>query len=99
MQEDRQDQPAKLLFAMDYGTKTLSVAYRIAKASDKPTQFDIYDIHFDSVQYFAPQVVAWTKSGDFIWGRVSIPRGSSRGAAYFPLACRYCVEEVGHRSG
>jgi len=72
MQEDRQDEPAKLLFAMDYGTKTLSAAYRIARASDTPTRFDVYDVHFDSVQHVAPQVAAWTKEGEFIWGRVSI---------------------------
>lgn len=99
MQEDREDEPAKLLFAMDYGTKTLSLAYRIAKDSDTPTQFDIYDVHFDPVEVFAPQVAAWTKDGAFIWGRVSVLKSSSRDFANLSIVCRYGVEEAHHRAG
>lgn len=66
----------KLLFSMDYGTKTVSFAFRIAKVGDLPTPNNVYDVHFSERDYFAPQAVAWAKDGKFFWGYVSHSRPS-----------------------
>ena len=71
IKQDAEIEAQKLLLSMDYGTKTLSVAYRLVKPDEFPSPANIHDIHFSERDYFAPQAAAWTKDGSFIWGYVS----------------------------
>lgn len=66
IKQDNEDR--KLLFSMDYGTKTLSLAYRIATPGDDPLPGKLYDVHFSEREYFAPQLAAWSDDGTFYWG-------------------------------
>ena len=59
---------AKLLFSIDYGTKTLSVAYRVAKPGEDPSPSNVRDVHFSQRDYFAPQQAAFDENGKFYWG-------------------------------
>lgn len=62
----------RLLLSMDYGTKTLSIAYRIAKADNALELNDIVDLYFPQPDTpdFAPQKAAWASDGTFYWGYV-----------------------------
>ena len=64
------EEPRKLGFSMDYGTKTLSLAYRIAKVDEEPSPNNVFDVHFSEKEYFAPQIAAWSADKDktFYWG-------------------------------
>ena len=60
----------KLLMSMDYGTKTLSIAYRIARPGEEPSLTNIHDMRFSEDADHAPQLVAWSKKEEFYWGEV-----------------------------
>lgn len=61
-------EPIKLLLSMDYGTKTLSVAYRFVKPGEDATLANVPNVHFSEKEYYAPQKVAWAEDGTFYWG-------------------------------
>lgn len=67
---------SRLQLSMDYGTKNLSVAYRIVE--DGVEQYQRPDeIEFDSGKNYAPQQIAWISDDLFYWGWVS-PRSTLR---------------------
>lgn len=61
-------EPALLYIALDYGTKTMSLAYRVI-ANGRAGR--IVPIEFSVGERQAPQLVAWTRDGEFLWGFVS----------------------------
>lgn len=71
LEQDVDVEVQKILFSMDYGTKTLSLAYRLAKPGESPSATNVFDIHFSEREYFAPQAAAWAEDGTFYWGYVS----------------------------
>lgn len=66
--QDGEAGQTKLLLSFDYGTKTLSLAFRIAKPEEAPAPSNVMDVHFSKREYWAPQKAAFDKSGEFYWG-------------------------------
>lgn len=58
----------KLFLSIDYGTKTLSVAYRVLEAGEVPSQLNVESLHFFRKEYSAPQKAGWAPDGTFYWG-------------------------------
>ena len=61
-------QSKHLFIAIDYGTKTLAVASRIAKPGETAELAQVCDITFHGKEDYAPQKVAWDDDGKFLWG-------------------------------
>ena len=76
-ESDDKDKPRVLLFSMDYGTSTLSLAYRIAVAGDRPNTANVRLLSFSDQDSFAPQQIAFAQDGTFYWGYVSLDRIAS----------------------
>ena len=61
----------RLLLSMDYGTKTLAMAYRIVDERDDNSTTESHKsqiISFSRNACHAPQIAAWDNSGEFLWG-------------------------------
>ena len=70
LKQDDDNDTRRLLFSMDYGTKTLCVAFRFAQPGEAPTLNNVHDINFSERLFYAPQAVAWGPDGTFYWGKV-----------------------------
>jgi hypothetical protein len=67
MQDVHSILPAKLRVSIDYGTKTLGVAFLIVKPGQDFTAHDVHNVFFGQ-EYWTPQQVAWDDNGKFYWG-------------------------------
>lgn len=62
------DNPTRMFLSIDYGTKTLSVAFRFLRPNELPNLTNVITLELSKNEQLQPQIVAWAADGTFHWG-------------------------------
>lgn len=62
------DEPTRMFLSIDYGTKTLSVAFRFLRPNELPNLTNVITLELSKNEQLQPQIVAWAADGTFHWG-------------------------------
>ncbi|GAB1740506.1 hypothetical protein NU219Hw_g5609t1 [Hortaea werneckii] len=62
------DSPTRMFLSIDYGTKTLSVAFRFLRPNEVPNLTNVITLELSKNEQLQPQIVAWAADGTFHWG-------------------------------
>ncbi|KAI6870015.1 hypothetical protein KC338_g3212 [Hortaea werneckii] len=67
-QKEVSDNPTRMFLSIDYGTKTLSVAFRFLRPKELPNLTNVITLELSKNEQLQPQIVAWAADGTFHWG-------------------------------
>ncbi|KAI6862239.1 hypothetical protein KC343_g6540 [Hortaea werneckii] len=62
------DNRTRMFLSIDYGTKTLSVAFRFLRPNEIPNLTNVITLELSKNEQLQPQIVAWAADGTFHWG-------------------------------
>ncbi|KAI7495508.1 hypothetical protein KC367_g7271 [Hortaea werneckii] len=66
--KEASDNPTRMFLSIDYGTKTLSVAFRFLRPNELPNLTNVITLELSKNEQLQPQILAWTADGTFHWG-------------------------------
>lgn len=66
--KEASDNPTRMFLSIDYGTKTLSVAFRFLRPNELPSLTNVITLELSKNEQVQPQIVAWAADGTFHWG-------------------------------
>ncbi|KAI7343883.1 hypothetical protein KC354_g15426 [Hortaea werneckii] len=66
--KEASDNPTRMFLSIDYGTKTLSVAFRFLRPNELPNLTNVITLELSKNEQLQPQIVAWAADGTFHWG-------------------------------